>query len=146
MFSCFPCLIFSSTGSLRFTRSHEAALSKLFEELKPILVELKNKEERTFAQRCLKENFMASPHDIRGSRRLSVIFSLMEVKTKIVLKYSFLDSITSPWPYCCQSVIGSNFQIIIGLDHQCPWVIDRPYYKVGIHAFSGHFGILPFCW
>ena len=96
MFSCFPCLIFSSTGSLRFTRSHEAALSKLFEELKPILIELKNKDERTFAQRCLKENFMASPHDIRGSRRLSVVFSFMEVKTKIVLRYSFLDSITSP--------------------------------------------------
>ena len=60
------------------------------------MVELKNKDERTFAQRCLKKDIMASPHDIRGSRRLSVIFSLMEVKTKIAHKYSFLDSIASP--------------------------------------------------
>ena len=85
--SSFSCCIFSSPGMLRFSRGHEAALSELFEELKQI--GLKNKDERTFAQRCLKKTLMASPHDIRGSRRLHVIFSLMEVGTKIGHWYHF---------------------------------------------------------
>ena len=72
---------------LRFSEGHEAALSELFEELKQI--GLKNKDEKTFAQRCLKKNLMTSPHDIRGSRRLYVIFSLMEVRTKIANWYCF---------------------------------------------------------
>ena len=58
------------------------------------MVELKNKDERTFAQRCLKKDIMASPHDIRGSRRLSVIFSLMEVELRLFIVL-FSDVITS---------------------------------------------------
>ena len=68
-------------GMLRFSVAQQGAIKTLFEKLKPIKKSVgKSRDELTFAQQCLKKNMMASPHDIRGARRLSVIFSLMEVK------------------------------------------------------------------
>ena len=68
-------------GMLRFSVAQQGAIKALFEKLKPIKRTVgKSWDALTFAQQCLKKNMMASPHDIRGARRLSVIFSLMEVK------------------------------------------------------------------
>ena len=75
---------FSSPGMFCFSIEREAALSELIKELRPMMTELKNKDERTFAQRCLKKNLMTSPHDLRGSRRLSLIFSLMKVRMLLI--------------------------------------------------------------
>ena len=66
---------------LRFSVAQQGAIKALFEKLEPIKRSVgKSRDALTFAQQCLKKNMMASPHDIRGARRLSVIFSLMEVK------------------------------------------------------------------
>ena len=73
----------SLLGILRFSVRRERAMEALFDELKPVLSILRSPDEVTFAQQCLKKNLMASPHDIRGARRLSVIFSLMEVKVPL---------------------------------------------------------------
>ena len=71
-------------GMLRFSVAQQGAIKALFEKLEPIKRSVgKSRDELTFAQQCLKKNMMASPHDIRGARRLSVIFSLMEVKLKL---------------------------------------------------------------
>ena len=114
--------IFSSTGMLRFSQGREAALSKLFKELRTIMVELKNKDERTFAQRCLKKDIMASPHDIRGSRRLFVIFSLMKVKSKVA-HYTF--SLPLPVRH-----IGSHFLIICGLSASAQFTHCKVYFSL----------------
>ena len=73
----------SLLGILRFSVRRERAMEALFDELKTVLSILRSPDEVTFAQQCLKKNLMASPHDIRGARRLSVIFSLMEVKVPL---------------------------------------------------------------
>ena len=73
----------SLLGILRFSVRRERAMVALFDELKPVLSILRSPDEVTFAQQCLKKNLMASPHDIRGARRLSVIFSLMEVTSPL---------------------------------------------------------------
>ena len=65
----------------RFSSERKRAMRRLFKELSPLILLLESPDETTFAQQCLKKNLMTSPHDLRGSRRLSVIFSMMQVTT-----------------------------------------------------------------
>ena len=70
----------ANPGMFRFSSERKRVMRRLFKELRPLML-LESPDETTFAQQCLKKNLMTSPHDLRGSRRLSVMFSMMQVTT-----------------------------------------------------------------
>ena len=69
---------------LNFTKETESAEEKLFYKTRELMVEVErkcsmSKDIVTLTIRCLKTRIMTNPYDIRGSRRLAVICTFIQV-------------------------------------------------------------------
>ena len=67
-----------SPGIFDFSIRCKAAESKLFDSVKNLMTRI-NPEEEVFLLRCLKMKIMTTAHDMRGSRRLSVLCDFIQV-------------------------------------------------------------------
>ena len=78
-------IIASSKGSLDFSGETEEAESHLFQLARGLLDKVGeglSKDQLTFLQRCIKMALQASPYDLRGSRRASVLCDFIQVDSK----------------------------------------------------------------
>ena len=75
------------SGFFDYSDSTEEAEKKLLSKTSDLMAEVegewgKSEDSRTLTIRCLKTALMSNDQDIRGSRRLSVICSFIQVRSR----------------------------------------------------------------